>query len=115
MPEESRVITFSLEELNCAIYNLAQQTNRIRLHGDIQRIELEDEGEVSARLIFDQDKETTLGTSELAAVLIHHCIRNNVQLPANAEKQIRVRGGKIELSMSFRAPSETLSFGHAAE
>jgi len=59
MPGEIRILTFSLEELIWAIYNLADQTNRIQLHGDIRRIELEEEGGVTARLI-DSDVPSPL-------------------------------------------------------
>lgn len=114
MPGELRILTFSLEELMWAVYNLAERTNRIQLHGDIRRIELEEEGGVKARLIFNAGKETVLGTPELAAVLIHHCIRTHVPLPTGAEKHLRVRGGELELMMSFGMPKER-AFASAAE
>jgi hypothetical protein len=113
MPGELRILTFSLEELMWAIYNLAERTNRIQLHGDIRNIELEETDTVTARLIFNAGKETVLGTPELAAVLIHHCIRTHVPLPTGAEKHLRVRGGELELLMAFGMPKEE-ALGQAA-
>ena len=91
MPSEVRAIKFSNDELMTALFRYAQR------NGQGRKVELSQNGEVSARLYATYQEPLDCNAAYIAAALILLCVRQRIPIPKKAQKSIHVQDGNVVL------------------
>ena len=118
MPQETRYLTFEINELYQAIYEFARRTSRINVPAEINDLSFSRVEPLQITVRFrDVMAPLRLDAEEIAAILIFYCLDKNVPLPRAARKGVQVRDNKVELIVflgmaSAGSPPETLARSH---
>mgnify|MGYP006218025291 CR=1 FL=1 len=97
MPSEVRAIKFSNDELMTALFRYAQRNGQGRKSGLPTKVELSQNGEVSARLYATYQEPLDCNAAYIAAALILLCVRQRIPIPKKAQKSIHVQDGNVVL------------------
>lgn len=106
MISEQRLLTFSHDSLTEAILRFNKDKRAFLPEGDVIAIEVTGEHDPAVRIriqIPDRifEKAVNLSAAQLAAIMIHHCIKQRIPIPKQGHKEIRHVGGDIALSIAI--------------
>ena len=113
MPEETRFIKFTLNEVITGLKKLSHMGNyklpKQDVRGAVEHIG--PEGHVMEFAFHETDYKVTVKSSFAAAALIRYCQELAIPIPKNVEKSIAVVGDSVMLKIG----SEKANLAHAAE
>ena len=97
MPSEARAIKFTNDELMTALFRYSQHVGESELIGLPTKVELSQEGTVSATLHSSHHHPITCSAAQIAAALILICVRQKIPVPKTAEKSVQIQGDNVVL------------------
>ncbi len=109
MPTEMRQIAFHHQEVARALLDYDKRRDNKFPAGTIRNIEIEEDPDIHATIIFDVLKggstEVKVSPEVLAASLILFCINSKIPMPADATKRLQKIGDGVALFVVKRDKS----------
>ena len=106
MITETRTLLFAHSDLTEAIHAFDRDKMRFLPEGDLMTVEVTGRAEPAVRVIIQVSghifpKTINLSGSQVAAILIHYCIKNRIPIPKQAHKCIETIDGDVALLVNI--------------